>query len=239
MDKINVLGVLINNTDLKSAYQQVGDCLDNKNKILIFTPNPEIILHAHANDEYREVLNSADLQLPDGFGLRLCTRIQHTVKGSDFSEALVSMADKKKLSILCVVRKDGLSSGDEIKQKLISKAPNAVIHILEIKKESIDSTDINYINSLNPNIVMVGLGFPEQEIWLANYFKKIKLSYVGIGVGGTFDFWTSKAKRAPHILRNVGMEWLWRLITEPRRAKRIFNAVVKFPIIVFIDKLRS
>jgi N-acetylglucosaminyldiphosphoundecaprenol N-acetyl-beta-D-mannosaminyltransferase len=84
---------------------------------------------------------------------------------------------------------------------------------------------------------LVAFGAPKQEIWLSEKGRKITSLKLGIGVGGTFDFWAGKIKRAPILWRKIGLEWLWRLIQEPQRWRRIFNAIVVFPYRVIQEKI--
>ncbi len=92
----------------------------------------------------------------------------------------------------------------------------------------------NKIAKIHPDVIFVAFGAPKQEIFL--YKNKKLLNYkLGIGVGGTYDFVSGKRKRAPKFFQKIGLEWLWRLIFEPKRAKRIFNAVFVFPL-MFIKK---
>jgi len=97
-------------------------------------------------------------------------------------------------------------------------------------------TEINKINGLHPDILFVAFGAPKQEIFLHEYLKNIPSVKLAMGVGGSFDFLSGKVKRAPQVFRDLNLEWLWRLIHEPWRLKRIFNATVSF--VYFIVKYR-
>ena len=85
------------------------------------------------------------------------------------------------------------------------------------------------INSFKPDILFVAFGSPNQELWIAKNLSKIPSVKIAIGVGGAFDFFAGEKKRAPKIFQKLGIEWLYRLFIEPKRWKRIFNAVVIFP----------
>ncbi len=91
---------------------------------------------------------------------------------------------------------------------------------------------VEKINDTAPAILFVAFGAPAQEIWINQNLHKIPSVKVAIGVGGAFDFLSGKLKRAPKILQKLGLEWLYRLIQEPRRIKRIYNATIKFPLAV-------
>lgn len=93
-----------------------------------------------------------------------------------------------------------------------------------------NKVSIDKINSAKPDILFVAFGAPKQEKWIYEYLKKIPTVKVAIAVGGSFDYLAGATHRAPIILRKLGLEWLFRLIKQPWRYQRIFNAVIRFPI---------
>jgi len=95
---------------------------------------------------------------------------------------------------------------------------------------------IRRINNAQPEILFVALGAPKQEIWIYENLKKMPSVKLAMGVGGSFDFISGRIKRAPLIFQRLGLEWLWRLILEPRRIKRIYNATAKFGWVVLKNK---
>ena len=235
--KIKILGVKIWDISFVQAKKMIGDFLKGQEPKLIVTPNPEILLQARKNKAYQNCLNAADLALPDGFGLRLFSKLKHTVTGVDITAEILKMANSQQLAVLCIVRQDGLSSLAMVVDAGKKLAPQARFLGWEVsKKDSLISNEANFQNFLaknsdfKPSVILVGLGFPEQELWLKKYLSLIKTAKIGLGVGGVFDFWTNKAKRAPKWLRAVHLEWLWRFVTQPRRIKRIFRALVVFPL---------
>jgi N-acetylglucosaminyldiphosphoundecaprenol N-acetyl-beta-D-mannosaminyltransferase len=88
------------------------------------------------------------------------------------------------------------------------------------------------IRAASPRMLFVAFGAPNQELWIARNLAKMPSVKVAMGVGGAFDFIAGKQKRAPQIFRSLGLEWLYRLMREPRRIVRIINAVVVFPFLV-------
>lgn len=104
--------------------------------------------------------------------------------------------------------------------------------------EEINNRLIERINISKAEIIYVALGAPKQEKWIYNNFNKLENIKLAIGLGGTFDFIAGYKKRAPKIFQTLGLEWLFRLFVEPKRWKRIFNAVFVFPIKVFKEKIK-
>jgi len=86
---------------------------------------------------------------------------------------------------------------------------------------------------------LVALGAPRQEKWIAENLAKVPSVKVAIGVGGAFDFLSGKIRRAPVFMQKMGLEWFWRLMQEPKRLPRIFNAVIVFLWLVLREKIKS
>lgn len=233
----HIFGVKIDDISAGEALHTAGDWLHSHDPKIVVTPNPEILLEARTNEAYKKALNAADMSLPDGFGLKLVRAVDNTVPGVEFATELLDLANLKKMTVMCVIRKDGRSSLQQVVDSVRAKAPNAVVSGVAVPKEQWDDAAITEaIQEFAPQIVFVGLGFPEQEQWLAQFVPQMPSVRIAVGVGGTFDFWTGAAKRAPQMMRSVGLEWLWRLIQQPSRIGRILRAVVVFPITYVMNR---
>lgn len=226
---IYILRTRLDNVTFSEAIERAEGFLQQDTPKLVVTPNPEILLEAKKNPEYQDVLNSADLSLPDGFGLRLFSSLRSTVTGTDFARELLNIANEQNLKVLAVVREDGLSSEEDVQQALKCLAPNAHVQVAAISKNSMEPIQAE------ADIVLVGLGFPNQELWLHKNLSAVEGAKIGIGIGGAFDFWTGSTKRAPRFIQRLGLEWLWRLIQQPSRIGRIFRAVIVFPFMVLFS----
>lgn len=88
-----------------------------------------------------------------------------------------------------------------------------------------------------PDLILVAFGHPKQERWIARYLSEFPKVKVIVGVGGAFDYWAGRVRRAPKVMQRVGLEWLWRLMVEPKRIGRILKAAVVFPVLAIIDRL--
>ncbi|HNV96990.1 MAG TPA: WecB/TagA/CpsF family glycosyltransferase [bacterium] len=236
--KTNILTVNIDNIDYEKTISQIEKFITDDKQHYIVTPNPEIILKASCDSEFRAILNNADLSLPDGFGVILASiflgnPIYKRVTGSDLSNKLFELADKKQYKIFLL---GGMGDSAEIaKTKLELKYKNIEIvgatsgfeNIKDISAQENENI-INIINNSGAQILFVGYGAPFQEKWIFDNLSKMPRVKVALGIGGVIDFVSGYAVRAPKLIRKIGMEWFWRLITEPRRIDRIFNAVVIF-----------
>ncbi|EKE19814.1 MAG: hypothetical protein ACD_8C00101G0007 [uncultured bacterium] len=245
---MEILGVRIDNLSKKEILEKIGFFLTEDKFHQIATVNPEFILRARRDAEFRGILNKSDLNVADGVGvwyafLRYGQKFENRIPGVDLMQEILEIANRRSLSIFLAIHENGLSSFEEIKEVLREKYPNIKIH-----GKNIDPRKSKKImNDVDGDIVFCNFGFPMQEKFI-NLLKnkqnsslqlmgsrgKIRLA---MGVGGSFDFITGKIKRAPFRMRKLGLEWLWRLFQEPTyRFKRIFNAVIIFPIRILFNK---
>lgn len=245
---MKTLDVRVDNLSREEIIDKIREFLDDKESSMsdsqnsshysshyfhqIATINPEIILAAQEDEKYKNILNACNLNVADGFGLNLAfwkngEKLKCRFAGADLMEEILEMAAGKGMKIFLAARKDGLSSWEETRDAILKKYP-----ALEIEGENISKETISYqLKTASSDVVFCNFGAPYQEKFLSSLKDqengKIKLA---IGVGGSFDYLTGKVRRAPLWMRQFGLEWLWRLILEPRyRFKRIWKAVVVFP----------
>lgn len=245
---MKILGVRIDNFSKKEILEKIEFFLTEEKFHQIATVNPEFILRAKKDSEFKSILNKTDLNVADGVGiwyafLRYSNKLNDRIAGVDLMQKILQIADEKKLSLFLAIHKNGLSSFEEIKKVLNERYPN-----IEVFGGDIDSRkNKKIIPVVNQDLVLCNFGFPVQEkfinllknkqnssLQLSGCRGKIRLA---MGVGGSFDFVTGKISRAPHWMQKIGLEWLWRFAQEPRyRFKRIINAVVVFPIRILFNK---
>jgi N-acetylglucosaminyldiphosphoundecaprenol N-acetyl-beta-D-mannosaminyltransferase len=209
MDKL--LDVKIDNLTKAEIRQKVASFLVEDKFHQIATVNPEFILEAQKNITFRNILNSCALNIADGFGIKLAFLrwgkiFKFRMAGADLINEILQIANTKKLSVFLAIRKNGLSNFTEIKSTLQKLYPN-----LEIIGKDLNIHDTLYIIP-NIDIIFCNFGAPQQEIFLNN-LKNARIR-LAMGVGGSFDYLTGKTPRAPQFLRQMGLEWLWRLIKE-------------------------
>ncbi len=233
-----ILNVDINNINYKKTLEKIEDFLDDKKQHYIVTINPEIILKAQKDAEYRMILNNADISTPDGFGIIIGSfflnqGINHRVTGSDLTQKIIELSNKNNYKIFLLGGMDNYASIAKTKLELRYKnlqivgAESGFKNINQISKEE-NNKIIEQIKNSGAQILLIGYGAPFQEKWIYKNLKNIPNISLAIGVGGTIDFIAEKTKRAPKILRKIGFEWLWRLITEPYRFRRIINATIVY-----------
>lgn len=241
MDKINILGINISKFNKTEVLAQIEAFLLSEKQHYVITPNPEMILTAEKDEEYFYILNNADMSVMDGFGLKIAAWLSgmnsERIAGADLVKDILNIATQKKFKILVITWIEGLSTADEIKNTLSSKYVGLESLIVACDKRG-DEVDYDLINDFKPQIVFVALGVPLQEKYIFKNLNKIPSAKFAIGIGGSFDFITGKATRAPKLIRMIGIEWLWRIFQQKKipgkkifffnRIKRVYRSVVVF-----------
>lgn len=239
--KADIFDVKIDNVTFKEAVEKSSGFLCGDKSCFIVTPNPEIILRAKDDDEFKNILNCASLSISDGFGLVLISkftknRLKKRVSGADLFEALCFECSKNNKSVFLLGGQADVAK--KTAEKLQIKFPN--LKIAGWLDGDIDLENCwQTVSDAKPDALFVALGAPKQEKWIYENINKISGLKLAMGVGGTFDFISGKTMRAPKVLRDAGFEWLWRLMIQPRRIKRTFNAVVVFPFVFLYSKIRK
>lgn len=231
MDYINILGVNISKVNMNDAVKKAEELLEKDGLSMIFTPNSEIILYASNNPEYTEVLNKADMIVPDGIGVVYGAKIlgdslEERVAGYDLIVKFFDVLAKKEKSVYLLGAKPGLA--ETAAEKLREKYPGLKIagtHDGYFKEED-DDRIIEQINKTSPDFLMVCLGFPKQENWIYKHKDKLN-ARLAIGAGGCIDVFAGNVQRAPEFYCKHGIEWLYRLIKQPSRFMRML-ALPKF-----------
>ena len=231
-----VLGIEIDNLTKKEILEKLEFFLSEDKFHQIATINPEFILRAKKNREFKAILNQCDLKVADGIGIkyafsRFGKKLKTTVPGADLLTEILQIANAKRLSVFLAINKDGLSSYKEIVLVLNKNYPN-----INFFGEDINPRITDYqLLITSYSILFCNFGAPFQETFIQS--QKDARIRIAMGVGGSFDFLTGKITRAPFWMRQFGLEWLWRFVQEPKyRVKRIFKAVIVFPIKILFSK---
>jgi N-acetylglucosaminyldiphosphoundecaprenol N-acetyl-beta-D-mannosaminyltransferase len=167
------------------------------------------------------------------------TEFKDRVTGSDMMLNICKSAEKSGVKLFFLGAREGIAK--KVKQILEKKYKKInVVGTYSGTPMFCDEKGIlDRINKSEADILFVAYGAPAQEMWIARNLKKMRTVKVAIGVGGSFDFLAGTKKRAPKWMQKIGLEWLYRLIQQPSRVKRIFNATIKFPCVVLKDSLRG
>lgn len=238
-----ILNVKIDNMSFAEVIGKIRAHLlvDNADYIFqIATVNPEFIMAAQKDEKFKEILNQTDLNVPDGVGLQcaawfLNQKINERITGVDLTWELCKIAAENGYSVFFLGAAEGVAEKAAHRVKLLNPELKIVgTYAGTPDKEGI----IQRINDSEADILLVAFGSPKQEKFIFNNKHQLKAK-IAIGVGGTFDYIAGIIPYAPVWMRKVGLEWLYRLLTQPKRWHRIFTAVFAFPCAVFASRFKK
>ena len=213
----------------------------NKNKTFIVTANPEIVMHAKKHEDYMSAIKDADFTVPDGYGIILASRILNNpiserVTGYDLTVRLLELSNQNKWKVYLLGGKEEVNeaAANNIKKRYPHLQLVGRHHGYFDWEEGGVTADIQ---RLQPDIVLVALGVPRQEQWTASQIDQFSHG-IFMGVGGSIDVLAGTVKRAPKIWQVLRVEWLYRLLKQPSRWKRML-ALPEFVLEVFKVKFSS
>ena len=206
---------------LSATTQEALDRIFDGARRRIAFVNADCVNVAHGDAAYRHALETADLRLPDGSGLSLAARMRgrrfaENLNGTDLFPDLCRRAAAEGKSIYFLGGREGVANAAAEAAKRI--APGLVVAGCRdgyFDDVAVDAV-VDEINKTRPDILLVGLGAPRQDVWLDRYGPRLSAP-VQLGVGGLFDYYSGRIPRAPKAMRRAGVEWIWRLMMEPRR----------------------
>lgn len=220
--KEKVLGIQVNTEKYDRLIQEIFSRIERKEKTLIVAINPEKIMNAKYNETLKKLLNDAEIQIPDGIGVIIASKIQkgkinERVTGVEMMMRICEEASNKDKSIFLYGGKCGVA--DKAAKKLKELYPSIKIVGTQDGYENNMGKVISNINAVKPDILFVAMGSPKQENWINQYRNQLYPT-IFQGVGGSFDVLAGTVKRAPAIFQHLGLEWFYRLLKEPKRFKR-------------------
>ena len=237
----HVLGVPFDAVTMQEAVARAKAMLQDGGQHFICTPNPEIVMEAQKDKELMGILKEADMVVPDGIGVVWASkyseiRLTERVAGYDLGQNLMAELAGTGETFYFFGGAPGVAS--TAARKMMRKY--AGLKVVGVHNGYFDEKEekkiIQDINKLSPSILLVGLGAPKQEKWIYDNLR-LTGAKVAIGVGGSFDVMAGNVKRAPKIFRKLGLEWFYRLITQPTRWKRMMR-LPKFALTVLKTKGR-
>lgn len=225
--------------DLKSfdeAFSSFEKFVAEEKSFQIITINPEMITNAQSDEEFKNIINESDMNIPDGVGVTLALKLlginQERIPGIDFSARVLEYCAKNGLKVALVGAKKEIitQACDNFKEKY----QGLDVVFCHDGYFSDDAEIVMGLQKTEPRVLLLGVGSPRQEKLIYNY-KKILKNCIMIGVGGSFDVYSGVTKRAPMFFQKTSLEWFYRLITQPSRFSRIFPALPLFLVRVILS----
>lgn len=244
-ERIDILGVRVHRCGEAAAAVRIGEFLREVPARLhqVCTVNPEFVMEARRNTAFRLLLNSVDLATPDGVGIVAAARLLGTpVEGRATGVALVGhiarMSAREGYSLFLLGAAPGVA--DQAAQALIRR--HGAVCIAGTYPGSPRDEDWPEIRSrleqAQPDVLLVAYGAPAQDLWISRMRAEMPPSIkVAMGVGGVYDYLSGRVPFAPPWIRRVGLEWLYRLATQPWRMRRILRVFI-FAALVWAEAVR-
>lgn len=234
---VKLMGIEIYDDTFASSVERALGlmCLDKVSQII--TINPEMYKEVENNKEFKKVIDEAELIVPDGVGIKLALKLKgHNVEripGIDYAKAILKRCAEKDKRVAII------GSKEEVITKAVENLKNELenLNIVYYHNGYFNNNDEIYkkLKEVNANLILVALGSPKQEFFIYDA-KKILPPCLMIGIGGSLDVWSGIVKRAPEFYQKLGLEWLYRTISQPERFKRIFPTLPLFLIKSIIYK---
>lgn len=247
---MEILGIRIDASSHPERIASLKAWLQEGGKHLVVTPNPEMVLYAESHEWFRVLVNSSSMNIPDGIGLRFAAAaigesIGDRTTGVDLLLDIAQLCEEEGKSLLLFGGKP--RAAEKTAREFTKMFPDLTISFLapeglwihEETGELLGAEEaLQDVLQRAPDVLAVALGAGKQEVFGKRALEMIPSLTIAIGVGGAFEMFSREIPRAPRWMRRAGIEWLWRLLREPRRIPRIFRAVIVFPLVVIWDRLK-
>jgi len=238
-ERVKILGVQVDSLTIQHLHNEMGRIIQAQEHQLVLNVNVNCLNLAYRHGWLRDFLNSAALVFCDGSGVRLGLgmlgrRIPERITYADWTWQLAEFAEPRGFTLFFLGARPGIA--DQAAARLKERFPS--LHIVGTHHGYFDKTPdspenkavIQQINAVKPNILILGFGMPMQERWLLENWERIEANIALTG-GAVFDYVSGELHRAPRWMTDHGLEWLGRLIIEPRRLWRRY--IVGNPLFLY------
>ncbi len=219
--KIEILGIRFDNISADDAAESIFRASRKRSDIpcTVFTPNALISMSCYENADLLRMINSATFILPDGTGVvsaakRQRNQILQRVTGIDTAGAVMAKLARVGGSVYLLGGEEGIA--EKAAKELVKKHRGLVVLGTSDGYFNNEEALVKEISRLSPDLLLVGMGFPRQERFISSNQGKLSIG-AAIGVGGALDVWAGKIRRAPAVFVKLHIEWLWRMLRQPRR----------------------
>lgn len=223
--RLQIMGVSFDNVTMAEALERAGVLMKQPGAAYVVTPNAEIVYEAMRDEALCRLLNGADLVLPDGAGVVLASKLLKTplkekVAGVDFADRLLEVLADSGGSVYLLGSKPGVA--EQAAENMLRKHPGLSVVGTADGYFKDEAAVVEKINAAKPDFLFVCLGAPKQEQFMVRHREELQVGLMA-GLGGSLDSFAGTVKRAPRWMIRLNLEWLYRLIKEPRRFKRMLR----------------
>jgi len=238
--KIRILNTKIDKLTQQGAVARIEEMIGERGSHYVVTANAEIVYMAYKDEKMQRAIDGADMVTADGSGIlwaakKMGDEMPERVTGIDLVYALCRASAEKGWKIYLMGSADGVAKKAADKLMLEYMGCNIVgTHHGFLKDKGVEEALIADIKEKAPDILLVGMGAPRQEYWIIDHMKELGVP-VSMGIGGSMDVISGELKRAPKWMQKMSLEWLYRLVIQPSRMKRVLN-LPKFMLAVLRSK---
>lgn len=229
--RVRLVGIQVDNVNMDEAVSRCMVFLRLGGSHLVVTPNAEMLQACRESKALRAIVADADLVVPDGAGVVLASRLagaplKERVAGIELADAVLGLLAERGGSVYLLGAAPGVA--DAAARALGQRHPGLRVggchdgYFGPQEEHAVAQT----IRAAQPDLLLVGMGVPRQEHWLSQWLETTGAT-VGMAVGGAFDVWSGRTRRAPRWMRRTGLEWAYRLLAEPQRLRRML-AIPRF-----------
>jgi N-acetylglucosaminyldiphosphoundecaprenol N-acetyl-beta-D-mannosaminyltransferase len=242
--RVNILGTHISATNMDQARETISEWIAQRDSHYVCVTPAHVVMDSRRDPKLRSALNESGMTTPDGMGIVWLLKLRgyrnvSRVYGADLMLEMCRLSETKGWRNFFYGGEPGVA--EELAGRLAARFPKlqaagTFSPPFRAPTPSEDEADIRRINAAHPDVLWVGIGSPRQELWMAEHAGKIQAP-VMIGVGAAFDFLSGRKRQAPGWIQRAGLEWLFRLGSEPRRLWRRYSEYPLFVILVVLQTL--
>ena len=234
---VELLGLNIDDYTFEESIRTAKELIDGAKVSQVVTINPEMFGEAEKNNDFANIVKEAEMVIPDGIGVKIALKLTgkkaQRIAGIDFAKKLLQESALSGIPVGIV------GSKEDVIVKAVENLQNEIsgLNVVYYHNGYFDNDSEIYeeLKSKSPKLILVALGSPKQEFFIYNA-KKVLNPCLMVGIGGSLDVWSGTVKRAPKAFQKLGLEWLYRTVTQPSRLKRIFPTIPMFLIKVLCNK---
>lgn len=228
---VELLGYSIDDYSFDEAVLKAKELIDSDKVSQVITINPEMFQTADNDSSFASIVREAEMVIPDGIGIKIGLKLTGKnvarIPGIDFAKKLLKEAALSNIPVAII------GSKEEVITKAIENLQNEIcgLNIVYYHNGYFDNDEEIYseLKNHSPKLILIAMGSPRQEKFIYEAKKKLNPALM-VGIGGSLDVWSGYVKRAPKIYQVLGLEWMYRTITQPSRFKRIFPTLPLFLI---------
>lgn len=228
---VELLGYNIDDYSFDEAVLKAKELIDSDKVAQVITINPEMFQTADCDSSFANIIREAEMVIPDGIGIKIGLKLTGKnvarIPGIDFAKRLLQEAALSNIPVAII------GSKEEVVTKAIENLQNEIsgLNMAYYHNGYFDNDEEIYseLKNYSPKLILIAMGSPRQEKFIYEAKKKLNPALM-VGVGGSLDVWSGFVKRAPKIYQRLGLEWLYRTVTQPSRFKRIFPTLPLFLI---------